>query len=218
MKRTLILSCLVVVASNAMALDFVSSRNLFPEQAWVDWGVLGATGTVINDPIPVATSGDPINMIVDGPGTSMQRLDQNNGWNGNFTPGDQLLFTNFVDGKVRMDFSKSLSDFGTQVQRNDYGDYTATIEAFDGTNTSLGSFTVNGNANGSADGSAVFVGVHSAASDILHVELTVSNGEGWAMNRLSMGCCNTNPVPEPMTMGVIGLGSLLTLRRKAKKA
>ncbi|MBS1709473.1 MAG: PEP-CTERM sorting domain-containing protein [Armatimonadetes bacterium] len=226
MKKILALSGLAVLACNALALTQLTSRAQIPVQSNVDWSTLGADMSLHADPSLVVTGGQPFNVQIDGPGNNMQVRKEGSSWYGNFAAGDNLLFTNFVDGTVRLNFSKTVSDFGTQIQRNHSGAATITITAFDGLDTNLGSYNVAATwGYGTEDNTAAFVGVHSSASDIAYVTLFVTPAntgyefdQGWAMNQLSLACCNTNPVPEPFTMGVLGLGSIVALRRKAKKA
>ncbi|MBS1709474.1 MAG: PEP-CTERM sorting domain-containing protein [Armatimonadetes bacterium] len=215
MKRILALSGIVLAASNAMALTLLTSRAQITEQAYIDWGQVGADGVYVASPHVVQTSLDVFNAKVTTK-TNMARYTEGISALGNFAIGDNLLHGGFDGGAMTIRLAKTVSDFGTQFQRNAYGAFQVKITAFDGLDNSLGSFIVNGNAGGNQNNSAVFAGVHSAISDILSVKMEMVDGSDFLINKVSLNGCS--PVPEPASMSALALGVAGLIRRKMKKS
>ena len=153
-------------------------------------------------------------MAASGP---FQRRDQNNGWSGNFAPGDALLFTNAFTQDINQ---ITLTGFdgpgivsgGAQIQANFYGNFVARIEAFDATNVSLGFFDVNGLSSGAGNNSAPFIGVTSD-TPITSLSLSVLSARAYkssfAINRFDF-----SPVPGPLP--ILGAGAAFGFSRKLR--
>lgn len=136
------------------------------------------------------------------------------GWNGNFAPGENLVYSgaeftgnNHGTGPITLDFSSPVSGVGTQVQDAIYGSFVAEISVYDENNL-LGTFTEDGDSNGDADNSAIFLGIiDSTGADITSavVNLVGSNGAAgdFAMNQVSLV-----ETPEPSSILLFGVGLL----------
>lgn len=182
----------------------VSSRPALGTDDSVDWATLGPSFTSVPNPFTInSTGGKTLN--VSQPDESFQRLDQNNGWAGNFAPGDALLFTNYNQGPITINFTSPIAGGGAQIQSNYSGPFIGTIEAFNSGGDSLGSFSFSGNSNNNADNSAKFIGLRSTAVDVDKLVFSTTNNDvGFAINQLDT---SSTPVPEPLT--ILGSGMAL---------
>ena len=144
---------------------------------------------------------------------------------GDFAADDWLLDTNifvgalYPTGFVFTGFAdKDLCALGTQIQpilldaglnQLSGGSYTASIEAFDSGDVSLGSFDVGGTSNNGIGNTAAFIGIESS-DPISTVVVWVSAGNGidltWdAINRVEVGYCSEEPPPaETLSKALVG--------------
>ncbi|GIV16097.1 MAG: hypothetical protein KatS3mg022_1532 [Armatimonadota bacterium] len=209
--RTLWVVALAVVAmSSAHALTFITNRTALGGNDYVDWGVLGATYTVVSNPVSLNSNGG-LPLTVSKPTSgSFERLDQGSGWWGNFAQGDHLLWTLYEVGPMVIEFASPVIGAGAQIQRNWYGAFTGTIMAYDAANNLLGSFSLAGLSNGNSDNSAIFLGVLDSSAVIKKVVFDVDNTTGdFAINRLDLVTQGGAPViPEPGTMLLMSIGGL----------
>lgn len=206
---------LVVASVSANALTLVTNRAAIGQTDFIDWGQFGATfNPVADNSMGLSNTGNTRFRVSDGDG--LERRDQGNGWSGNFAQRDRLIWTRDSGSSLSLRFSNTMFAAGAQIQRDTYGAFTATIEAFDALGDSLGSFNVAGNSDGASDNSAIFVGVASAQGDIARLVYTMdggqSQGDDFAINEVALNQC----VPEPGTIAALGLGALVLLRRKRK--
>jgi PEP-CTERM motif-containing protein len=186
----------------------------------IDWGVKGADGSIVAQPFTIAVPGVPgLNVTVsEAPGASFKRVDQYDqssgecfSWIGNFGPCEKLLFTGGSpgsNGPITLDFDSPVRGVGAQIQGSTIGLFTASIEAFDSLNNSLGSFTLAGNSTGDGDDSAIFIGILSTAVDIdkvvFGVPISIGDPQTFAINGPRI---QTNGVvPEPSSLLLLGSG------------
>lgn len=204
---------------------FVSSRAALAGTDHVDWGVLGPQNTTVSNPFNIS-SVDGLDMTVSMPSGSFQRLDQGSSWGGNFAPGDRLLWTAGSPGPITITFDTAVMGAGAQIQQNQFGNFTGTIEAFafDLMGNSLGSFTRTGSSSGNGDNSAIFLGVRSDTANIGRIVFDVAGTGDFAINQMDLLTgSEVTPVPLPAAawgglalFGGMGLNRLR--RRKAEVA
>lgn len=152
----------------------------------VDWGNVGKEFDLISSPLLVHSHNEIV-VKVSSQGTFL-RLDAGSGIKEKFKTGDKLLFLEFADSAITIDFPTPVFGVGTQIQRAFFGAFTGVIEAFDSTGKSLGKFIVPGNSNYVENESAPFIGVLSPSANISRITLYVpeNGGYGFTINGLNL--------------------------------
>ena len=224
---------MVVLALAAFAVSLGSVAEATPVTCRTGLGCLNGTDFFDwttnygpeGSPIPnnsTATSSLGVQVTVNfAGGGDGQLIDQGVNWSGNFTPGDELLWTEGFGSLNLNGFSQTLSGIGANIQVAFPGDFTALIQAFDAGRGLIGSFSENGTSNGNADGSAIFIGlsdVPGIASATFSVTSCLFNCENFAINQLDIvtGAVAPVAVPAPGTLLLLSaeLVTLDYLRRR----
>jgi hypothetical protein len=119
----------------------------------------------------------------------LERLNQGNGWPGNFAFGTPLIYNPGL-ASVTLLFSAPIQGVVAQVQNDRYGPFEAGVSAFDANGQGLpigpiggvlfSAFTVSGNSTAAGDGSAPFLGILSSAANISGVQFFFFGGVGAA--------------------------------------
>lgn len=205
MKRLLLL-LLTLNAISGQAASFVGTRAGLNGNDFVDWGTVGPSGTTLSNPFNI-TSNNGLPAVVTG-GT--YRSDQGSSdFNGNFAPGDHLLFEPDIFGTITIDFATGIYGAGAQIETSDPTSaltFTGTISAYDQNLGLLGTFNFSGIATSAADNSATFAGIIDSTPDIYRLVFTANDQTGCAgflINRLDV----VTVVPEggSLTLFLIGL-------------
>lgn len=168
------------------AIKLVTTRAKLRVNDIVDWEKFGKEFDLLSAPLRVH-SRNGVQLKVSSSGNFL-RLDEGSGIKGKFPSGDKLLFLEFSDSAITIDFATPIFGVGTQIQRAFYGAFTGVIEAFDRSGKSLGKFSVRGNSDNAGDGSAPFIGVLSKTANISRITLYVpeNNGYGFTINGLHL--------------------------------
>jgi hypothetical protein len=205
-------------APSHAALTQKNSRALLGGNDFIDWAAAGAVNSTHVNPF-IIISNDALQTTVSKPSSGpFERRNQGSGWNGNFAPGDALIWTRFTSGPLMLEFANPVWGGGTQIQRNAFGAFTGTVEAFDSLNMSLGSFSLNGNSNNAGNNSAIFLGVLSDSANIKKLAFNVDGEQDFALNQVDLVTQReVSPAPEPASMALLSMGALPLLRRLRRR-
>jgi hypothetical protein len=215
------IALLAMPAARAEAGTFaLSLQGTIPDAAHVDWASYGADFTTVSNGTVRALPGLPsINLTIsEQTGFDFLRVTQGAfaSWEGNFADGDAVLYT-ANGGPIDFIFSSPVAGFGDQIQWATFGAFTARIEAFNSANVSLGAFTLNGNSTDANDDSAIFLGLRSEAVDISRVRLSLTSAQPGDFG-INNPVITMTPVPEPMSLVLLGTGLVAIVRRQITKA
>src|SRR5262245_8769199 len=232
--RRLMLSLVPVVllfaAAQAQAATIqVGSAGALGANDFFDWGqvrVLDGGGNAVAQPSPQNVTSNLARTGSISDGGSFTGLVEGTDWFGNFTVGNNVLYTGDTNNpfaassSFTMNFNTAVAGLGLQITSNFYGAFTASLEVFNGA-TSLGVFNVGGVMDGNEDGTAPFLGALSDAVNINKAvfTLTGNTGAGFGVNRLlttdtPSGRAQT---PEPATLSLVGLGAAVAAYRRRRQ-
>ncbi len=205
MAAVIVASAIASSAPIAQAFTIVTNSALAADD-FVSWSDFGPSFTSV--PSGSQASSNLGNTVtVSMPSGDFFRLEQGNGWAGNFAPSAQLLWTRSNPGPLSIVFDTPVAGAGAQIQlnigENQVRTFTAFVEGFDSSNTSLGSVSLAGVSNNLGNNSAIFLG---AVSDIPIARLAFSVVPTDELDRdFAIGQLDIRQVPVPPQV----LGSLL---------
>jgi hypothetical protein len=189
----------------------VTDRASLGGNDFVDWAVLGPSYTVVTSPFSIASNSGREMCTVSNPTDDFERLEQDNGWWGNFALGDAVLWTHFTVGPMIIEFDHPVIAAGAQIQGAFPGTFTAKLEVYDVSNTLIASFTLPGNSTSASDNSAIFLGVLDTGPTIKRIVYSVDNlTQDFAINRLAL-LIQTTSVPSMSRWGMIVFAFLLVV-------
>ena len=150
--------------SQATWFDLTTSNPLVND--YIDWAQLGPSTTVLPNTVTVQTGVFGHSLII-SINDAFKRLDQGNGWNGNFANGAALIWTGPISNQMTLNFGSTnpLFIFETQIQSDYFGSFTGIIEAYDVNGNLLHSFSENGLSNGNIDNSSISSGLQTLKGD-----------------------------------------------------
>jgi hypothetical protein len=168
------------------------------------WTSLGPPGTVISSPFQLQTDhGIAVTVKTGGTPPSFKRLDQGNGFSGDFAPGTPLLATNSL-GPLTIDFPTPVYGVGAFVEHATLDTFTQYIRANAGKNV-LAEFTVDETNNHLGNGTAGFIGVLSDQADITEISFDSFRGGNTVSSAVFILAPQPAPVPLPAPLLMISL-------------
>ena len=221
MKKTLLLIVAALASVAVTQADVITLVTTRVGTDTVNWTQLGPDNTTIPNPF-AATSGGGIGIAgsFGGSGTGETSV-EGGSWFGNFTIGDELVWTNSPgQGPLTLGLSTGVNQIGAQIEADFFGAFTAQIAAYNGASL-LGSFTEVGVATSLEDGSAIYLGVMDSTADINKIVFSLTSAAGdpadFAINNLSITPAASTP--EPGTLMLLGGGlALLCVARRRRSA
>lgn len=190
-----------------MSLSNISARPT-PDATWNDslsWAALGSENSTHSSP-KTQTSVIGLGIAASTQGTTVFSAVRNttigSSWLGNFASGDWALENDYTDpGPITLTFDTPIYGVGCQICGGDYAGFDVTIEAFDESSISLGSYTrSDGVTSGAHDNSAIFIGLLSTLRNIKSVVISLEQPGplyNLAINHLSLAILDG---PESATL------------------
>jgi hypothetical protein len=212
------ISLLYTAPANAALVGVTSLSDLGTVDTF-DWGQLGTAYTVLNGSQNVTSTGGATG-TVSSEGDTFEIREQGDGWSGNFTAPDALLWTQNVGPDITFSLANPVSGIGAQIQANTFGAFTAQITAYNLIGDILGVFSRDGNSTSNGDGSAIFIGFKDTNSEIAKLRFELTQVVG-SINDFAIGSIytsNVSAVPLPTSVLLFGTAILalaaLNLRRR----
>jgi len=227
-----LLTFLTPICAPAEYID-VNSRAFFLNNDYADWVNFGATFTTISSGSTIASSnfGLPLT-VANTNGADLQVLQQGLGlgWNGNFAPGNGVLWTDVSSigsGPLIINFPVPVFGGGAQIQADFFGTFTGTVSAYDSLGNLLTTYSLAGTSNNAGDNSAIFLGILDSNAQISRLAFDVTNviqadgsagvDHDLAINQLDFlvcpGAVTTVPIPGAAMLLGSGLLALVMLRK-----
>src|SRR5438309_7644106 len=122
-------------AASALPVVPVLSRGALGETDYIDWDSAGPVNTTVANPSTVSSNGGNSSTVSQQVSQPFFREDQSSDgatvWNGNFAPGDHVLWTDSSNGPMTIKFTTPVAGAGAQIQANLQAPFTATLDVYD---------------------------------------------------------------------------------------
>jgi PEP-CTERM motif len=226
-RRLMLATAALTVVAGAVqrapaGVTLVTSATALAPNDSIDWGQLGPDSTSLPSSTAVTSANGLAATVTTADPTGLLRVDEGLSWIGNFTIGDHLITNNQSSFfGLTIGFASPVSGAGAQIQLDGAGPFTATIEAFSGTN-SLGTFTENGLSTALEDGSAIFIGVLDTKAEITSIVFGINDPPA-VSGDFAIDSLLINSVPEPSSLVLaaiavpVGLAVWWRRRRQAAR-
>lgn len=193
-----------------------------------DWSQLGPEFSPAADGFTATSANSATAVLTDGVGFFNCQQAPTGLCGGDYNDGDWLLITEDLAGASQtvldISFNAAVAAVGTHAASDAGGNFTMQLEVFAGA-TLVGTYSVSGTNNTSGAGilTLPFLGAQSDAVDISRAvfTLTAQQGDlGMTIDRLLTSDTpfrNGAEVPEPATLGLVGMGVLAAIRRQSSE-
>jgi hypothetical protein len=204
---------LLMPATSQATLTVLTDRTSLTND-FIDWGQFGPSGTEVNNPASFQSNTGALTGTLSQATGPFVRYDQSPiDWGGNFAVGDKLIYGNDpANDSMTFKFDQSLSIFVTQIQRNFFGTFDATITALDASGNPLSGVTITRTGLPSTElgnNTAAALGIMDSLGGIYGIRLTVSSPDGldpaFAINQVDV---RASAVPLPASALLLGSGLL----------
>ena len=210
-KLSLILGLcsLLALSTTSFAANLCTNVACVSPNDNVGWSSFGPPGTVWSTAQHWTSTYNSGAIGVAGPPTNFTSMQQSVSWDGNFTPGDWLIWNQDINnftgnaGPIGVVFNTPVSAAGAQIQADFFGAFTATI-----CDQAGNCFSEAGNSNSNSDGSAIFIGIaNDPGITFLTFSVVDINGNNdEAIDTVFFQ--NGTTTPEPGTLMLLGTGLL----------
>lgn len=151
-----------VVAYNSKAgsaaWKTTTTKAGFVSTDYLDWSAVGPVGIEIQSgSMGQSNLGNLCNVSTET-SDPLYRSQQGYNWSGNFTPGDNLIYS-FNNFNIIASFRNLISSIGCQIAPVILGPYTAEMDCYDSGGGLISTTSISGVSTTNADGSAAFGGI-----------------------------------------------------------
>ena len=232
LKVAVVVISLGVLANADTVVVFGSRADQNPTDI-IDWTQLGPALTSLTTPQFVTTFSGNLALAGNINGNNFLRVDEGNGWTGNFDFGESLVWTcagsssagssSAGPGPFALVLQNPVGSFGFSIQTDEYGPFAVDVQAVDASNNVLFDHIFNGFSTNLENGSALFVGLGDATGvNISQILISTTSQDSFFANDFAIddpSFTYVTATPEPRSMAVL-LSALLAVAaivRRSKK-
>lgn len=151
-----------VVAYNSkagsVAWKTTTTKAGFVSTDYLDWSAFGAAGSTLPSGSVASSNLGNRSTVSTETEEPLFLMQQGYNWSGNFTPGDNLIYS-FNNFNIIVSFRNLISSIGCQISSALIGQYTADMDCYDSGGGLVSTTSISGVSTQNPDGSVAFGGV-----------------------------------------------------------